>query len=153
MAAMLLLRQTPRLKGSDTQFQAKANQRMESMDPNARRRLLEVARRNGIDTTGKYYCGGLGKANDPEAWVSGTSDILRVAKKRNLTVTGSVEHQGVETPPKPQVPLAPDLVREMVVANLQKDPALKEKCKKNPKKIREVQEAVVEKYAPKRKKQ
>lgn len=56
--------------------------------------LAKDLRGMGGSTTGKVYLSGLASyPGDPEAWVSGKSDIERVAKERNLTVEGDVNRK------------------------------------------------------------
>jgi hypothetical protein len=77
--------------------------------------LRAKAEEAGVSTAGKYYMRGLADfPGDPTAWVSDRSDVLRIAKAKNMTVHGYVEHQAREVEPTPDVPLADDIVEREV---------------------------------------
>lgn len=104
-AAMVALQRPPGTKGSDRAFMyGRLNQQQfDDMPPKMAARMLREAKAAGINTTGKYYVGGIADKRaytDPEAWVDSTADVLRVARKRNLTVEGIVSHKGEALPPK-----------------------------------------------------
>lgn len=148
-AAMCALMQPPRTKNTDRTFCEGAHRAMEDMPPSQRNRILKIAKRAGVKTEGKFYKGGLGHYTDQAAWVSSADDVLAVAKARNLTITGAVNHQGTVMPPK-RTKLAPDLVNEMVQKELKADGALRERIRKQPKKLSELKEKVVSTYGPRR---
>jgi hypothetical protein len=82
-----------------------------------------IAESQGVSTTGRYYCHGLGRyPGDPRAWVSDTSDVLRIARERNLNIDGIVSHRGHDVPPQPDVPLAEDIWERETQAYLQEHP-------------------------------
>jgi hypothetical protein len=112
-AAMSACRRGARQRNSEGSFLEHAQARMRNMTPYMQNLILNRAKKAGINTHGKVHMPGIGAADDPKAWVTGTDDILRVCKERNLTCEGHVTHQGQEVPPK-QVALADDLVDEMV---------------------------------------
>lgn len=73
--------------------------------------LQEQAEAVGVSTTGKFYCRGLADfPGDPTAWVSDRGDVLRVAREKNMTVHGYVEHEGRQVEPAADVRIADDLV-------------------------------------------
>lgn len=73
--------------------------------------LQEQAEAVGVSTTGKFYCRGLADfPGDPTAWVSDRGDVLRVAREKNMTVHGYVEHKGRQVEPNADVRIADDLV-------------------------------------------
>lgn len=77
--------------------------------------LQEKAEAVGVSTTGKFYCRGLADfPGDPAAWVSDRGDVLRVAREKNMTVHGYVEHEGREVEPTADVRIADDLVESEV---------------------------------------
>jgi len=143
-ALMFTCRQPPGVRGGDRVFNEQAHRRMSTMNKMNLEGILAIAKRAGISTQGKYYCGGLGKYSDPGAWVSCADDVLAVAKERDYTVTGTVNHQGTDDlPPPTPVPLAEDLLQgyEQQYA---KDPKTQEKLKKNPTKARrELREKII----------
>ena len=107
------------------------------------RKILREAKAAGISTSGKFYMSGLADKRghkDPDAWVDSIADVKKVAQKRNLTVTGAVEHQGTPVPPPKTKPLSERLTREMMAKERKKNPALKAK------KDGEVREMVIAKY-------
>lgn len=104
-ATMCALQVPPGTKGTDRAFNEGrlCQQQFDDMPKIMAQRMLREARAAGINTTGKQYMGGLADKRahrDPEAWVDSTADIVRVARKRNLTVEGIVSHQGTPVPPK-----------------------------------------------------
>lgn len=107
-ALMCALQVPPGTKGTDRAFnQGRYNQQQfDDMPKKMAERMLREARQAGISTAGKQYVGGLADKRawtDPEAWIDSTADILRVARKRNLTVEGIVSHKGTQMPPKREV--------------------------------------------------
>lgn len=144
-ALMFATCRAPGVKGGDRVFNEQARRRMQTepqMD-----KILDVARKAGISTQGKYYCGGLGRYDDPAAWVSTTDDVMAVAKKRGYIVNGAVKHDPGTPDPRPPVEMAPDLVREIGAKYIDEDPRLKEKMKKDPVRTsHELKEMVIAKH-------
>lgn len=138
---MVVFQQAPGVKGSDRSFMEGRynNQQLDKMPKDHAQNIVTLAKRAGINVSGKYYCSGLADSRgiqDPEAWVDGAGDILRVARKRNLTVEGSVTHKGIQEAPK----------RKALSERLTKELAREEKAR-NPKlKDGELREMVVAKY-------
>lgn len=104
-ASMCALQCPPGTKGTDRAFnQGRYNQQQfDDMPKMMAEHMLREAREAGISTSGKQYVGGLADKRahkDPEAWVDSTADIVRVARKRNLTVEGIVSHKGTPVPPQ-----------------------------------------------------
>lgn len=90
--------------------------------------ILREARAAGIATAGKVYVGGLADSRahqDPMAWVDSTADIKRVAKLRNLTVEGAVNHQGQAVPAKRAV-LNERIIQEELPRYRRKHPGAKD---------------------------
>ena len=144
-AEMCALQQPPGVKGTDRMFmERRANQEwLDDMPPDMARKILREAKAAGISTSGKFYMSGLADKRghkDPDAWVDSIADVKKVAQKRNLTVTGAVEHQGTPVPPPKTKPLSERLTREMMAKERKKNPALKAK------KDGEVREMVIAKY-------
>ena len=79
--------------------------------------IVREAKAAGIDTAGKYYHSGIANKRgwcDKEAWVSGRDDVVRVAKKRNLEVRGSINVDATQKdPPKKSVPLSKSALRNI----------------------------------------
>jgi hypothetical protein len=115
-ASMCALQCPPGIKGTDRAFnQGRYNQQQfDDMPKLMAEHMLREAREAGISTAGKQYVGGLADKRahkDPEAWVDSTADIVRVARKRNLTVEGIVSHKGIPVPPK-RAPLSEKIIAE-----------------------------------------
>jgi hypothetical protein len=151
-AAMCALQQPPGSKNTDRAFQDGARRRMENMGAKTKSALLGAAQKAGINTAGKFYVGGLGRAQDPSAWVSTAQDVLDVCKKKNLNCEGVVNHKATfRDAPPPDVKLAPDLVREFAANAMDADPGLAERCKRSKTARQELAEKVIEKHGrPKR---
>lgn len=126
---MVVFRQPPGVKGGDRAFMEGRynNQQFDKMPKDHAENIITLARRAGINVSGKYYCSGLADSRgvqDPEAWVDGSGDVLRVARKRNLTVEGAVSHRGVPEAPKRKA-LSERLTRELVREERSKYPKMK----------------------------
>lgn len=149
-AEMCALQQPPGSKGTDRAFTQGAWRQMEGMNERNRREILSIASKAGISTQGKCYKGGLGRYDDPAAWVSTADDVLAVARKKNLTISGAVNHKGVESLAPKRVRLDPAVVGRLVDRKLKADPSLAAKVRKSPKKLRDIQHQVVEQHSKKR---
>lgn len=157
MALMCASNKAPGVKGGDRVFNEQARHRMETMHPRNRERILEIAKKAGINTQGKYYVGGLGRYNDPAAWVSTTDDVMASAKKKGCIVNGAVRYDPGEDErfesqcrTAENIRIAPDLVDEIAGEYIQKDEKIREKVRKDPKKLAEVKEMVIEKHGKKK---
>ncbi len=141
-AAMVALQQPPGTSGTDRAF-LEGRQNNEQLDDMPRRQAAYVAkeaRQAGISIAGKYYCAGIADKRgwkDPEAWVTSNDDVLRVAKKRRLHVTGNVNYDPGEAPPK----------RVLLSESIIKDEIRKEKRKNPNAKSGELREKIIEKHA------
>lgn len=84
---------------------------------------VKAAEAAGVSTTGKRYFAGLAdKPRDPTAWASDYGDVRRIAREKNLTLTGSIEQKGVDLPPPEPVEIAPDIVERRVYREMCKNP-------------------------------
>lgn len=138
---MVVFQQAPGVKGSDRSFMEGRynNQQLDQMPKDHAQNIVTLARRAGISVSGKYYCPGLADSRgiqDPEAWVDGAGDVLRVARKRNLTVEGSVSHKGIQEEPKRKA-LSERLTKELMKEEKARHPRMKKG---------ELREMVVAKY-------
>lgn len=143
---MCVFRQPPGVRGTDRSYMHGRynNQQLDAMPPDHARNIVTLARRAGINPSGKYYASSLADHRgpaDPAAWVDSTADVKRVAMERNLTVTGAVEHKGIAVPPK-RKPLSERLTREMMKVEKAKHPTMKSG---------ELRELVISKYGRKQK--
>lgn len=96
MSHMLAMRQSPRMLGGDQYFCEGNRRKMMDMDESSRDELVRVAKKNGINTGGKYHHSGIGAASDPGSWVSSSDDLLDVCKKRGLSCEGAVTYKAPE---------------------------------------------------------
>lgn len=127
-AVMCALQTPPGTKGSDRAFMEGRNNNewMKRLPPRQAARMVREAAAVGINTSGKYYMGGIADKRghmDPEAWVGSIDDVKRVARKRDLEVHGAVEY----TPPqkkRKKVDIAPDILAEQVKAERKRNPKL-----------------------------
>ena len=141
-ATMVALQTPPGTKGTDRAFLEgrQNNEQLNDMPKRQAQYVAREAREAGINISGKYYCAGIADKRgwrDPAAWVTSNDDVLRVARKRRLHVTGSVNYDPGEAPPK-RVLLSESIIR---------DEMRKEK-RKNPKaKDGELREKIIDKHA------
>lgn len=154
-AAMCACRQPPGSKNTDRAFSQGQQRKMERMNPLTRQKMQVLAKRAGINTDGKYYMSGLGKYDNPAAWVSCAEDVVTSCKVQNLSVEGAVNHTPrnlrPETKAKSEPALAEPLIAEMTEKYLKNDPGLREKVAKNKHARQELREKVIEKHGrPKR---
>lgn len=145
-ALMCACQQAPMTRQTDRTFNAERQQVMSEMRPKQRDAYLGAAKAAGIATQGKYYVGALGRPTDPMAWVSTVDDAKAVCREKNLTASGIVEHKGTPMPPKKKR-MAKDIRDNLVKKQLQADPALAERCAKNPACMKKVQSEVVDRYS------
>lgn len=106
-------------------------------------RLLERARKAGINTHGKVYMSQLGKAEDPRAWVSSIDDV-RTSLKLQGKGSEKLGIKNVVPDPEPDIPLSEDIVREEFANRCASNPDLHAKVKENPEKARELREKIIE---------
>lgn len=148
LAEMLALQQPPGLKGTDRAFMEGRlnNEQFDRMPKDHAQNIITLAKRAGINPTGKYYSSGLADSRgpaDPAAWIDSVHDVKRVAAARNLTVSGAVEHKGIPQPRPQSKPLSERLTREMMKAEAKRQPSMKQG---------ELREYVIDKYGRKPKK-
>ena len=118
MAEMLATRSFPGIRGTDSTFM-QGSHMQDGMLEGVRQRMAQAA---GVDTNGRRYIAGLARfPGDPEAWVSGLSDVRRICTDRGWNCHGAFEYEAPEawSPPAPDVPVAADIVAEHVAAELE----------------------------------
>lgn len=129
-AAMCALQAPPGVRGTDRAvMQGRYNQEwLNSMPKDQADAIVREAKAAGINISGKYYMAGLADKRghrDPAAWIDSASDIRKVARERNLTVRGIVEHQGETLPPPKPKRLSAKLTREMMARERLMNPGKK----------------------------
>lgn len=143
-AAMCAMRSPPGSRYTERAFLQDMNSGVDKMNWIVRDHMYDMAKKAGISTQGKVHKASLGPASDPGAWVSSMDDVLAVAKARNLTITGAVNHKGVEKlGPKKKVALAPDVIKRYRKEYLERDPSLASKVRKSKKASRELTERII----------
>lgn len=113
MAEMLATRSFPGIRGTDSTFMQGTHMQDGLLD-GVRQRMAAQA---GVDTNGRRYISGLARfPGDPEAWVSGLSDVKRICTDRGWNCHGAFEHEAPEPlfSPAPDVPIAEDIVYQHV---------------------------------------
>jgi hypothetical protein len=117
------------------------NQQLDSMPKLSAQWMVKEAKAAGINISGKYYCGGLADKRgwkDPEAWVSSSDDVVRVAQKRRLVVQGALNYD-----PGPAVAPKRKLINENIVAR-----EVRKELQRNPKaKAGEVRERIIDRHS------
>ena len=144
---MCALQQAPATRGMDRTFMhGRHNQQwLDEMPKHQAQRILREAKAAGISTSGRFYMSGLADKRghcDPAAWIDSTADIKRVAKERNLTVSGIVNCKGEPMPPQSRK-LSPELQRKYVRREMADNPRLTKK---------QAHAMVMDKYVPRWKK-
>jgi hypothetical protein len=140
---MCALQQPPGTRGTDRAFQQGRldGNWLDELPARQAKKMVREAKAAGINIAGKQYVSGLANKLghcDPQAWVSDLSDVRRVAKARNLTVTGSVNVEGVDYGPK-KVDINPKIARTLAKKEMAASPGLS---------MRDAMAKVKEKYVP-----
>ena len=141
-ALMVATQTPPGTRGTDRAFLEgrQNNEQLDDMPKIQAEYVVREAKQAGINPSGKYYCAGIADKRgwkDPAAWVTSNDDILRVARKRRLHVTGSVNYDPGEAPPK-RVLLSESIIRDEMRKEKRKNPKVKDG---------ELRERVIEKHA------
>jgi hypothetical protein len=116
------------------------NQQLDDMPLRQAKYVAAETKKAGINISGKHYVGGLADHRgwrDPEAWVSNNDDILKVAHKRRLTVSGTVNYDPGPADPKRKL-ISETIVREEVAKAKKRNPGAK---------TNDLREQVIEKHA------
>lgn len=80
-----------------------------------------LAQEAGVDPTGKVYLGQLARfPGDPEAWITGRGDVQRLCEERGWQCSGAVNVKASPLEASPEVPIAEDIVSDMVERRLEK---------------------------------
>jgi hypothetical protein len=123
---MVATQTPPGTKGTDRAFLEgrQNNQQLDELPKLQAQYMVREARQAGISIAGKQYVAGLADRRgwkDPAAWVSSNDDVLRVARKRRLNVTGSVNYEPAPEPKRPTV-LSESIIRDEMRKALRKNP-------------------------------
>jgi hypothetical protein len=148
---MLRTRRVPRIE-TDSTFMSGHKRLGDTRDEKSLKSLVAQARKHGYNPTANdvYMSPIAAFPGDPKAFVSqagGKHQVRKRCEELGLHCEGAVNVKGAEiAPPKPDVPLAADLLNEAVFKMVKNDPSLKRKP------LRELKEAAIDKYAYKPKK-
>lgn len=149
-AAMCALQAPPATKNTDQKFNASQRRRMNSMDPQNQAAILDIAKKAGINTQGKFYTG-VGRYNDPMAWASTHQDVVDAAKRKKLKLEGGgveCDYLPHDAPPPPRKKLSEKIIAERATRMLKGDRRLREKMRKAPQKTRgELREQIIAKHS------
>jgi hypothetical protein len=141
-AAMVATQTPPGTSGTDRAFMEGRmnNQQLDDMPLRQAKYVADETKRAGINISGKHYVGGLADKRgwrDPEAWVSNNDDVLKVAHKRRLSVSGTVNYDPGPADPKRKL-ISETIVREEVAKAKRQNPSAK---------TSDLREKVIEKHA------
>lgn len=125
-AEMVALQTPPGTKGTDRAFLEgrQNNQQLDDLPRMQAEYMVREAKRAGISISGKHYVAGIADRRgwrDPAAWVSSNDDVLRVARKRRLAVSGTVNYDPGPAPRKPKV-LSESIIKDEMRKELRKNP-------------------------------
>ncbi len=128
-AAMVATQTPPGTSGTDRAFMERRmnNQQLDDMPLRQAKYVAAETKKAGINISGKHYVGGIADARawrDPEAWVSNNDDILKVAHKRRLAVSGTVNYDPGPDAPKRKL-ISEKIVREEVAKARKLNPSAK----------------------------
>ncbi len=153
MALMLAMQQPPGTKGTDSVFNAAENRRVgQQYSDEYMSKITAIAKRAGVDTTGKTYNGQLGKYHDPHAWVSGLGDVRAAAKAKGYRIEGAVnvDHLDENAPPKPAPKLSERLIREQTENVVAQNPGIAAKVAQSPRAAKTLREQIIDRHGSKR---
>jgi len=141
-ASMVALQVPPGTKGTDRAFLEgrQNNEQLDAMPKRQANYVAKEARDAGISISGKHYCAGIADRRgwrDPAAWVTSNDDVLRVARRRKLHVSGNVNYDPGEAPPK-RVLLSESIIRDEIKKEKRKNPHAK---------AGELREKIIDKHA------
>jgi hypothetical protein len=106
LAEMFVTGQGPALLTDAVFLEGHCNGNQFTGQERAADKLRAVAEGHGQSVTGKVYVGGLARfPGDPEAWVSGRSDVERVLRQRGWGSEGAVNVSARGLPPKRELAL------------------------------------------------
>lgn len=125
-AEMCALQTAPGTKGTDRAFLEgrQNNQQLDDLPKMQAEYMVREAKRAGISISGKHYVAGIADRRgwrDPAAWVSSNDDVLRVARKRRLAVSGTVNYDPGPAPRK-VTKLSESIIKDEMRKELRRNP-------------------------------
>lgn len=145
-AAMLALRTPPGTKGTDRSFSEGSHHWADKYSKISQDYIFQMAASKGIATQGKVYKSGLGRPNDPLAWVSNADDVVKACKIKGLSCEGAVNHKEATRDPQ-RVRMSKRVLDGYVKEYTGADPSLAEKVKKSKKAKKDLESKIVEKHS------
>ena len=141
-AAMLAMQRPAGTKGTERAFLEGQQHWADNISWEAADALHNIAKKAGISTQGKKYIGGLGRPNDPSAWISTQDDVRESLKRKGLSAVGGVNYKSPEREFKKRK-MAPDILNQYVSEELRNDKKLAEKVRKDPEKLKPLKEKII----------
>jgi hypothetical protein len=94
-----------------------------SQDDRYGRMVAAKAKAAGVSIQGKIFQSGLARfSGDPEAWVSGKSDVKALCEKRGWGCKGAVKVEMADVEGPPAIDIAADIVDRVVGQEVAKNP-------------------------------
>lgn len=153
-AEMCALRCPPGTRYTDRAADQGIHEGMGKVAPINQKLMLQLAKRAGINTSGKVHKSSLGPVTDPLSWVSCADDIRRAAKIKGLDVDGVIKCNFASklagAPPK-RTRLARDIVDRFERKYRSADPSLDAKCRLNKSARKELRDTIRRKHGNKAK--
>ena len=147
-AAMLAMQRPAGTKGTERAFLQGQHNWADKISYEAAEALHWQAKKAGISTQGKKYIGGLGRPTDPQAWISTQDDVRGALKRKGLSAVGGVNYKAPEQEFKKKR-MGNDVIQRFMAEELQNNPDLAKKVKKNPKKLQDLKNKVIQKHSKK----
>jgi hypothetical protein len=136
LAEMLATRRAPTAgMASDRQFNSSYRRSMSGLSQEHRDAIQRIAARAGISTEGKYYVSGIGRYDDPLAWVSTNDDVRAACKAKGHSAHGPGIDYECEAAEPVKKPLHESIASRFEQKLLQ-DPKVAEKVKRGGTKAR-----------------
>ena len=149
-AAMLAMQSPAGAKGTERAFLEGQQHWADKIHPKGAQELHRQAKKAGISTQGKKYISGLGRPNDPMAWISTQDDVKAALKAKGFSATGGVNYEAPPQEFKKKKRMGDDVVNRFMSEELQKNPSLREEVSKSPKKLKALKNKVIEKHSKKK---
>ena len=128
LAEMLALRQPPMSKTDREFLEGHCNGNQFERTPYAGNYYRKVAKKAGMDITGKVYQAGLAEyPGDPHAWVSGRSDVKRRCEEKGWGCDGAVTLPVRNIRAPDEIAVADDILEERVQDAIDQQPELASK--------------------------
>ena len=143
-AEMVTLGQPPVYRGSDQAFMSgRLTAGGDTLLPDQRLVAEREAKAAGINTSGRFYMGGIAdkrQYRDPEAWVGSRDDVISTAKRRRLQLQGQINYTPSGNIEPKRKEISKRALRELSKKERAENPELSQK---------DAEERVKDKYIPK----